>query len=238
MNGPITASAAGDSIVLAATGNFVNNAGPAALNPGPGRWLVWSANPALDNRGGLIYAFKQYDATFGNTPVAGAGNGFLYSLAPSISPSLIGTVTKVYDGTTAAALSASDYAVAGAIDGDTVTLNNPVLGAYDTKDVGVGKNVAVSGLSIALATNGAAPVYGYQLAATTANANIGTIDPATLTGSITAANKTYDGTNAAAISQPYAVRCDLGRHGQLRWRHGHVQRQERRVAARRLPPPG
>ena len=144
VNGTITASGAGDSIILAAAGNFINNVGAAALNPGPGRWLVWSTNPASDNRGGLSYNFKQYNATYGVTPVAGVGTGFLYSVAPSITPSLTGTVTKVYDGTTTATLTPANYVASGAIDGDTVTLNNPTSGTYDTRNAGTNKNVAVS----------------------------------------------------------------------------------------------
>ena len=199
VNGTITASGAGDSIVLAATGNFVNNAGAAALNPGPGRWLVWSTNPALDTRGGLPFSFKQYNASYGVTPVAGTGNGFLYSVAPSITPSLTGSVMKAYNGTTAATtLTPANYAVSGAIDGDIVTLNNPASGTYDTRNVGTNKNVAVSGLSISSATDGAATVYGYQLASTTANASIGTIDPAGLTLTAATNTKTYDGATSAA----------------------------------------
>ena len=70
VNGTLTASGAGDAIVLAGT-SFQNNAGAGALVPGTGRWLVWSTDPASDNRGGLVYDFKQYNATFGITPVAG-----------------------------------------------------------------------------------------------------------------------------------------------------------------------
>ena len=141
VNGTITASGAGDSIVLAAAGNFVNNAGAAALNPGPGRWLVWSTNPASDTRGGLAYAFKQYDATYGVTPVAGVGNGFLYSVAPSITPSLTGTVTKVYDGTTTATLTPGNYVASGAIDGDSVDLGQYRLGHLRHQGRRVSKNV-------------------------------------------------------------------------------------------------
>ena len=135
LNGNINATAGGNSVVLAGT-TFTNNAGPLALNPGPGRWLVWSTNPAFDTRGGLAYNFKQYNATFGVTPVVGGGNGFLYSIAPSITPTLVGTVSKVYDGTNVATLTPANFAATGAIDGDTVTLNNPASGTYDNRNVG------------------------------------------------------------------------------------------------------
>ena len=199
LNGSVTATAGGSSIVLAGT-TFTNNAGPFALNPGPGRWLVWSTNPASDTRGGLAYNFKQYNATFGITPVLGGGNGFLYSLVPSITPTLTGTVAKVYDGTNIATLTGANYLATGAIDGDTVTLNNPSAGTYDNRNVGTSKPVAVSGISIASATNGAATVYGYQLASTSATGTVGTITAAPLTLTATTNTKVYDGTVSAAAT--------------------------------------
>ncbi len=199
LNGSVTATAGGSSIVLAGT-TFTNNAGPFALNPGPGRWLVWSTNPASDTRGGLAYNFKQYNATFGITPVLGGGNGFLYSLVPSITPTLTGTVAKVYDGTNIATLTGANYLATGAVDGDTVTLNNPSAGTYDNRNVGTSKPVAVSGISIASATNGAATVYGYQLASTSATGTVGTITAAPLTLTATTNTKVYDGTVSAAAT--------------------------------------
>jgi hypothetical protein len=189
--GTVSASGAGNSIVLAASGNFINSAGAAALNPGAGRWLVYSTNPASDTRGGLAYSFKQYNATYGVTPVAGAGNGFLYTVAPSITPSLTGSVAKGYDGTTAATLAPANYSLAGVIDGDTITLGNAASGTYDTRHAGAGKLVSVSGLTLASATNGGATVYGYQLGSTTASANVGAITTAPLTVTANNQSKTY-----------------------------------------------
>ncbi len=206
LNGTITASGSGDSIVLVAAHDFANNTGSSALAPGAGRWLVYSTNPANpgDKRGGLIYNFKQYNATYGVTGVLGTGNGFLYTVAPVITPSLTGTVSKVYDGTTTATLAAGNYSVSGAIDGDTVTLNNPTSGTYADKNVGTSKNVSVSGIAIGSATNGAATVYGYQLSSTTANANIGVINKAALTLTAQSNTKTYDGTISAAATPTVA----------------------------------
>jgi filamentous hemagglutinin family protein len=187
LGGNVTATGAGDSIVLAASGNFINTAGAAALDPGPGRWLVYSTNPASDVRGGLAYNFKQYNATYGVSPVLGAGNGFLYTVAPSVTPSLTGSVTKIYDGTTAATLAPADYSFAGVIDGDTIALGNATAGVYASPNVGGGINVSVAGLTLAGASNGAATVYGYTLAANSANANVGSITPRAL--SVTANNQ-------------------------------------------------
>jgi len=137
---------------------------------------VYSTDPANDTRGGLVYDFKQYNASYGDL-VSGSGNGFLYTLAPTLTPGLTGSVSKTYDGSRTATLAAGNY-LTGATDGDTVTLTG--AGLYDSKDVGAGKQVSVSGISIASAVNGSATVYGYQLATTTATANIGTITQALL----------------------------------------------------------
>lgn len=197
LNVAITASGGGDSIVLATSGNFVNGAGPAGLDPGAGRWLVYSTDPTLDIRGGLPYSFKQYNAPYATAP-AGAGSGFLYSVAPVITPSLIGAVSKIYDGTTAAALTAGNYTLSGAIDDDTVALNNPAAGNYDTQHVGTGKQVTASGIAIASATNGGATVYGYQLSSTTASGNIGDITQRALTVTAASDTKVYDGGTSSA----------------------------------------
>jgi filamentous hemagglutinin family protein len=181
LNGAVSAAGAGDAVVLAGTG-FTNNVGASALSTPNGRWLVYSTDPSAvgEGRGGLIYDFKQYNATYGVTPVASAsGNGFLYSVAPAITPRLTGTTSKVYDGTTTASLAPAHYATTGAIDGDTVTLSNPATGAYADKNVGTGKSVSAT-VAIASASDGAAAVYGYQLSSTTASGNIGDLTPATL----------------------------------------------------------
>ena len=184
LSGVLTAGGSGDAIVLAAGGNF-NNAGSYALNPGSGRFLVWSQNPALDNRGGLAYDFKQYNATYGSTtPAQATGNGFLYALAPTITPGLTGTVSKVYDATTAATLAAGNFTATGAVDGDVIALSG--TGTYDNPNVAGSPTKLVTATGIAATVtssiaDGSKPVYGYTLTSTTASANIGEITPAPLT---------------------------------------------------------
>ncbi|MBA3662230.1 MAG: autotransporter-associated beta strand repeat-containing protein, partial [Gammaproteobacteria bacterium] len=209
LNGSLTAGGTGDSIILSAAS--FNNSGAFSLNTGAGRFLVWSSNASPfsggtpDNRGGIAYSFKQYNASYGATTVLGSGNGFLYTLAPSITPSLTGIISKTYDATTTANM-VGHYASSGSVDSDVVTLNNPAIGAYNNKNVGTSKNVAVSGIAITSATNGAATVYGYQLSSSTANANIGTITPASLTISSNAGQAKIYGTNdPAGASSAYSV---------------------------------
>ncbi len=202
--GAVSAAGAGDAIVLSGS-RFVNSAGASALTATNGRWLVWSsnANPFAgatpDNRNLLAYAFKQYAATFGVTPVAQAtGNGFLYTLAPVITPSLTGTASKVYDASTAATLLGANFSAAGAVDGDAVTLSS--TGAtYNNKNVGTAKSVTATGITAA-ATNGSATVYGYGLSSASAAANIGTVTAAPLTVTAHADSRVYDGTTASSAA--------------------------------------
>lgn len=202
LNQAVTSTAG--NVVLASGRNFINNvgAGGVSANGANKRWLIWSANPANDTRGGLSYDFKQYNAVYGTTTVAGGATqkGFLYTLAPTINASLTGSITKVYDGNTTATLTAANYTSSGAIDGDTATLNNPASGTYDTKHAGTAKTVTASGLAVAGATNGAATVYGYQMSSTAASGAIGSVTKAPLTIAAATGTKTYDGTTSSSAT--------------------------------------
>ena len=188
--GQLAATGTGDAIVLSGS-RFVNSAGAGALTATNGRWLVWSSNTnpfggaTPDNRGGLAYDFKQYNATFGVTPVAQpTGNGFLYSLAPTITPGLTGTVSKVYDTTTTAPLTAANFTPTTGVDGDVIAMTG--TGAYDNPNVAGSptKLVTATGIAATVTSSiaeGSKPVYGYTLTSTTASANIGEITPAPLT---------------------------------------------------------
>ncbi|RVH77196.1 beta strand repeat-containing protein, partial [Sinorhizobium medicae] len=194
----LTASATGNAIVLAGD-RFTNRSGASPLQASGGRWLVWSGNPADDTRGGLSYGFKQYNAKYGETAVAqGAGNGFLYSLAPKITVGLTGTVSKAYDGTTGAVLAGGNYTVSGAVDGDTVSITQ-TAGSYDTKHVGTGKTVTASLADSHLsAVNGTVKVYGYKTVNMSAAGPVGEITARALTVSTEAVSKVYDGTVSAS----------------------------------------
>ena len=93
------------------------------------------------------------------------------------------------------------------MDGDTVTLNNPVSGTYDTKDTGTGKTVSVTGVAISTATNGSATVYGYALSSPGISGAVGTITAKVLTalGTLAANNKIYDDTTNATLTGAAAL---------------------------------
>ena len=205
-NGAGITIAAGQSIVgatgvtLATATKFVNNAGSSAVSTGTSApWLIYSVNPTQDTIGGLTPSFIQYNAPY-STAAAASGNGFLYSVAPTLTVSgLTGTVTKTYDATTSAPLVGANFTTSGMLTGDKIV---SAAGTYATSDAG--SNIAVtspssiSGYSI---TNAAGiPIYGYALSGV-ASANIGAINPAQLTASIIGnPTKVYDGTTTATLN--------------------------------------
>jgi hypothetical protein len=95
-------------------------------------------------------------------------------------------ITKVYDGTTAASLQSANYSVTGIIGGDEVLLNNPAVGAYDTKHGGAGKTITVTGLELS-----GTDVANYQLLSTTASGNIGEITKKEISVTAQAQTKQY-----------------------------------------------
>ena len=196
----ITANGSGTPLQLSAGNRFVNLEGSDALNiaSGGGRWLVYSQNPANDTTGSLAANFKQYNATYGvTTPAQSTGDGLLYTLAPVITPTLTGTVSKIYDGSNTASVTAGNLSADGTAAGDTVTLSGSGTASYNSSNADTGMAVTETGVSLVSASSGMTPVYGYQLGSTTATGNIGSITPATLTATISADNKIYDRTTAA-----------------------------------------
>ena len=86
--------------------------------------------------------------------------------------SLTGTVEKTFDGNTIATLVASNYDLSGRLYGsDTVTLNAPTTGSYDTPYGGAGKTVTVTGLTLLGGDSS-----NYVLSATTISGPVGIID--------------------------------------------------------------
>jgi predicted RNA-binding protein len=97
-------------------------------------------------------------------------------------------INKVYDGTTAATVSLSDNRISG--DLFTAAYTSAV---FANKNVGIGKTVTVSGISLS-----GADATNYTMTSTgTATAAI-TTRPLTVTA--TGVNKVYDGTTAATVS--------------------------------------
>ncbi|HEY3917232.1 MAG TPA: YDG domain-containing protein [Stellaceae bacterium] len=97
------------------------------------------------------------------------------TIAPAtVSASLVGAASKIYDGTTAANLSSSNYALGGVIGSDTVSASGSA--AYASANVGSGSTIHATGLTLAGTDAG-----NYVLGSTNASGAIGAITPATLT---------------------------------------------------------
>ena len=107
---------------------------------------------------------------------------------------ITGSITaanKVYDGTTLATI--ATWWLTGVIGADTVTLTGGAA-TFDTKDTGTGKTVTDTGLTL-----GGAQAANYSLSnpTETATANV---TARSISGTITAAGKTYDGTTSATLT--------------------------------------
>nr|WP_229219264.1 YDG domain-containing protein [Duganella sp. BJB1802] len=94
---------------------------------------------------------------------------------------------KVYDGGTNATLSFTDNRLAG----DSLSFVSSA--AFSDKNVGTGKTITVSGLSLS-----GADAANYRLTTTTGSASA-SITPRALAVSASAADKVYDGTTAASV---------------------------------------
>jgi len=193
LNNTITSgSAANDSLVLAAGRNFINNAGATPLNPGAGRFLVYSTDPAANSFGGFTSTGNAFSRTYAaNAPTDASmtslsGNRMVYSVTPVIN--ITGdNQAKVYG----AADPTLTYTVgSGLVAGDTA---GSVLSGLLSAPAGS----AASAGTHAITQGSLAAALGYGIAYTS-----GTLTVGKATVSVTGAaanNKTYDGSAAATL---------------------------------------
>lgn len=195
-NGTVRSTASGDAVVLAANGVFMNQSGADAIQADFGRWLVYSqayndpsGSTNSDNYGGLdgrSYYGVGYDFDGGGFggPV-GAGNRFVHAYRPVITFTPI-SKTVTYDGL----IPGVTFGVSGVRAHDVGAnpyTGAPVLAGNTSKNVGTYLITASLG---SLLTD-----MNYDFAFGTGTL---IIDPKVLTGTLTAQNKTYDGTDTAA----------------------------------------
>jgi subtilisin-like proprotein convertase family protein len=117
--------------------------------------------------------------------VTNVSDSFVLTVGPGqLTVEGITAADKVYDGTSAAALSVTGAALVGIVGAPDVALNTAgATGTFDNKNVGTGKTVQIAGLTLSGANAG-----NYVLTQPTANANI-TARPLTVTANST--NKIY-----------------------------------------------
>ncbi len=108
VNSPVQNFIPDGLIVLAATGNFINNVGPGAvLDP----WLIYSASPTGDVFNGLNSGNTAVWNTTLGEPVTATGNRYIFAFQPTI------TITSTNDAKTygqdVASRVATDYVISG-----------------------------------------------------------------------------------------------------------------------------
>jgi filamentous hemagglutinin family protein len=185
--GPLANIATVGDIKIAGARRFVNSATDVApLKPGT-RWLIGSGNTnpfggdTPDVIGGLLHDFRAYGVSqaqvLGNAPLPllPNGNGLTYSLQPSLSLSVTGSITKTYDGTTAIPTGPITFVSNGLLANDQFTVSN-VTGSFAGADAGT-HAISFPGLVITTTDSSGKPVFGYQI---DASGIIGSITPATL----------------------------------------------------------
>ena len=126
---------------------------------------------------------KLSGAAAGNYSIASSATGKANITARSVSPAL-SAANKTYDGTTTAQ---GTISLSNVVTGDSVTCTPGAI-HFDNKNVGTGKTVTATGLTINNAN--------YTLSATTA-AGTANITARSVTPSLQAVDKTYDGTTTA-----------------------------------------
>lgn len=203
--GDLTIGASGsvsgtNGVTLGTTGNFINNRGATGVQSSAGRWLIYSTSPTTDTIGSLAFDFLQYAATYpadgagATAPAQGSGNGLLYSLAPTLSFDLTGTISKTYDGNTTATLVPGNLVATGLVGTDSLA----VTSAYTTANAGNQIGVTASAPVI---TNAGKPVYGYSIPTPSVTAYIGTIARKAVTASIVGnPTKIYNKSTLASLS--------------------------------------
>lgn len=191
-NFSLTGLVGGDAITVANTTGSYNDA-----NAGTSK-TVTVTGITLTGTGAANYALQ--------SPTASAAVGTINKA--TVTASLTGIVSKVFDGTTSATLSSSNYSLAGVIGSDVVGLNNPASGSYDSASASVGGAVDKTVTVIGLALNGAG-AGNYQLASTTVQGLVGRIDPLVVSLSILltgSTSKVYDGnTDATLVGGNFAI---------------------------------
>jgi filamentous hemagglutinin family protein len=201
-----------------------------------GTWRVYSQNPTRDSDDGsaLSYSFVQYNAPNSyTTPFANAdaalnssasGNGFIYTVAPTLKETVSGTFDKTYDGTNAFLGSLSNSGITnnysltqGGINNDQISFSNPAgtgSGAATYAQSNAGTNIAINltnPVTFTAKDQNNVQIFGYRLSVTD---NLkGDIDPKGVTVSGTRA---YNGTTNAQSGILSVVSGELAGDGALR----------------------
>lgn len=150
-------------------GRIVNNAGANPLIAGdPLAWAIWSNNPSPfdgdtpDDFGDLEYDSVAYDMVYGEDIVLNVDRWLYFAIQPTLTIDLVAPIEKLYDGTTLATLTEANFSFSGLIHDDRI-LELPLIGEYDTPEIGNGKSVATTDWEWQFRDHNDKPVFGYRL---------------------------------------------------------------------------
>ncbi len=201
LGGNLTATGAGNAIVLASAGNF-SNSGNYTLAPGTGRWIIYSTSAGSDTAGGLTAAQTISGETYGTlapgaiiaATYSATQNTWVYSSAVSL---IVITVTA---NTLHKTYGASDptltYSVSGSfLSGDSAgTVLTGLLSRTAGENVG-SYNVTQGTLALA---SGMGATYSLSYSTCT---NCFVIDPAALTIAVDNARRNMGESNPSFTAQ-------------------------------------
>ena len=191
LEAPVVSSAAGTSTVLVAN-RFINTLGDSALDPGDGRYLVYSDDPRTDARNISVDQFnKLYAFPFDPTDPEGLsrslpadGNYFLYAFAPTLSI-VANDASREYGDPNPQ----FTYTFSGLIDGDTLVDALSAMPLLTTTAV-LASNVGT--YSIEVGPGGLSSPLNYAVAPMDGDL---LVTPAPLTAVVNDANREYGDPN-------------------------------------------
>jgi hypothetical protein len=187
-----TAFSGGNGVVYS---GFVNSEGAGALT---GTLGYGGAAQGAVNAGS--YAVTPQGLGSANYAISFAPGALTVNPATltAVAGGLTGGISKVYDGTPAAALSPGNYRLSGFVGRDGASITR-TAGSYVDKNVGASKLVSVN-LTGGDFVPSAGTWLGNYVLPTGATGNVGAITPAALVITATAAGKVYDaGTGAPGV---------------------------------------
>ena len=171
-----------------------------------------AANSISVSLNGTAIPAGSYSATFSNNTDAGtaavtitpnANSGYTGTATGSftieektLTPSIAGSTSKTYDGTKTVTGSGLSISLEGTVPSDDVSATASF--AYADANAGNDKQIAATGIKLA-----GDDAKNYKLAATSANANVGTIEKATPQGtvSLNSGATVYTSTTISAINE-------------------------------------
>ncbi|MHB8415655.1 MAG: YDG domain-containing protein, partial [Acidiferrobacteraceae bacterium] len=157
--------------------------------------LVTSSSSATGLTVDTSTGLPVYGYTISSAPVSGN----IGTINPALlTASIVGTPTKVYDGTTTATLTSANYSIAGFVLGQSATVNQPSTVSYSAANAGA-QTVSATFSNTSFVAGSSTNLLNYTLP--TAATGAGDIQqaPVDITG-VLANNKIYDGTTADTLN--------------------------------------